>query len=167
MHLKTMIGIGALALTLAGGAAALGDPADAATPTCKGKPATIVLKKSQVGQTVEGTDGRDVVAGTAGDDRFDPKGGNDLVCMGRGNGGVFGSAGDDVILGGGGSDALNGGDGNDQLLGQGGNDRLFGGANPAYTEGLCNGGKGTDQAPDVTGPTGQTPNGCDTLVNIP
>ena len=42
MNLHTIVGIGAL--TLAGGASALVGPADAATPACQDKPATIVLK---------------------------------------------------------------------------------------------------------------------------
>src|SRR5512139_251113 len=78
------------------------------TPTCSGKPATIV-----------GTDGADKLSGTPAADVIVALGGNDKVS---------GLAGNDTICGSAGKDTLNGGKGNDTLLGEAGKDTLKGGA---------------------------------------
>ena len=173
--LSIAFGIGVLALQLATGTPALAGGEDgigvgaSGAPTCQGKPATIVLKKSQIGQTVEGTNDDDIVVGTDGSDAFLGLGGNDKICLGRGNDTVQGGDGNDLLFGGRGADTLNGGNGNDQMLGQGGGDRLFGGVSSADTGDLCDGGTGTDEAPDIilNNPPLNLPNGCDTLLNIP
>src|SRR5690606_24405581 len=64
---------------------------------------------SQPGETLRGTDGRDLMIATDG--------GNTLR----------GLAGDDVLIGGAGDDLLDGGEGDDRLEGNGGENRLFGG----------------------------------------
>ena len=152
--LRAAIGIGAVALTLAGGLApGLADAhdhkggdrarAERAAPvesqtiinpfTCDGVRATIVLRPSQNGQVVQGTSGRDVVFGTDGRDLFVGNGGDDLVCLRGGNDDFIpftsinnGNDGNDRVFGGLGNDALNGGLGNDTLFGDGGNDLLYG-----------------------------------------
>ena len=74
------------------------------TPTCNGKPATIVA--TAPGQIV-GTPGDDVIIGTSGNDQ------------------IFGMAGNDTICGLGGNDQIAGGPGLDELFGQGGNDTFL------------------------------------------
>ena len=53
-------------------------PANAATSTCNGEPATIVGTNSH--DDIEGTSGRDVIVGLAGNDEIDGNGGNDVIC---------------------------------------------------------------------------------------
>jgi Ca2+-binding RTX toxin-like protein len=99
-------------------------PPGQATPTCNGKPATIV--GTDGGENIEGTRGPDVIVGL---------GGNDINILGRG--------GSDVICGGRGWDFLWGGPGNDTLLGQADRDALSGGNG----NDRCEGGKGKDSDP--------------------
>ncbi|MDD4950697.1 S-layer family protein [Sulfuricurvum sp.] len=97
------------------------------------------------GQTIEGTDDKDLLLGTngnnvinahAGDDViFDNEGndvidagdGNDIVYSGGGNDLVMAGAGDDMVYAGLGDDMIFGGDGNDVIFAEGGNDVVFGG----------------------------------------
>jgi Ca2+-binding RTX toxin-like protein len=97
-------------------------PRGQATPTCDGKPATII-----------GTDGSDNRGGTRGPDVIVGLGGGDVVKPGAGN---------DVICGGKGTDVLWGGPGKDTLLGQAGRDILGGGPG----KDRCEGGKGNDSS---------------------
>ncbi|HWI44364.1 MAG TPA: lipase family protein [Nocardioides sp.] len=88
----------------------------AATPTCEGRPATIV-----------GTAGRDRLLGTAGNDVIVGLGGGDTI---RGRGGkdrICGRGGADRIRGGSGADRIRGGRGNDVIRGGPGKDRIRGG----------------------------------------
>jgi Ca2+-binding RTX toxin-like protein len=94
------------------------------TPTCNGKPATIV-----------GTDGGDNLGFTRGPDVIVGLGGNDDLDGGRGN---------DVICGGDGRDSLEGTGGRDTLFGEAGKDTLVG-----KGKDLCNGGNGYDRAAQV------------------
>jgi Ca2+-binding RTX toxin-like protein len=84
--LPVLIGVATLALA---------PRADSSTPSCFGKPATIVGTEGD--ETLFGTDGNDVIVGLGGDDQVIARDGDDLVC---------GNGGDDI---------LNGGDGNDKL----------------------------------------------------
>jgi Ca2+-binding RTX toxin-like protein len=93
-----------------------------ATPTCNGKPATIV--GTDGGDGLEGTQGPDVIVSLGGHDFIDGLGGNDVICGGKG------------------ADSLDGVNGNDTLLGQAGNDALDGGPG----KDRCEGGKGKDWA---------------------
>jgi len=114
-------------------------PRGQATPTCNGKPATIV-----------GTDGGDDLNGTQGPDVIVDLGGNDFT---------NGRDGNDVICGGTGADFLKGGHGKDTLLGQAGGDALWGGEGiQSCTHGSCSykpskdrceGGKGIDYTSPV------------------
>jgi Ca2+-binding RTX toxin-like protein len=70
------------------------------------------------GQTIVGTNGRNVIVGTAGDDIIFAKGGDDKV---------YGNGGNDTIIGGKGNDKLFGLDGNDTLKGGKGTDKCVGG----------------------------------------
>ena len=145
MHLRTVIGIGTLALTLVGGAAALVGPADAAGPTCDGKAATIVgdrngLPDNQTLQ-IDGTDGPDVIVGSEGLDQIFAFGGDDTICGLGGADLIQGVGGEDRIFGGSGNDFLTGGDDDDLVVGGRGNDRLRG---DLGTD-VCKGGKGRDE----------------------
>src|SRR5581483_534259 len=54
-------------------------PAQAATPTCFGQPATIVATNPH-GEVITGTDGHDVIVGSPGPDTIYGRGGDDLIC---------------------------------------------------------------------------------------
>ena len=168
---RTVIGIGAVALTLAGGVApGLVDAKDRQggkgqaraereagaeqgiiippqLAKCNGVLATMFLSQFPAGQPVEGTDGRDVVIGTNGRDIFIGNGGNDLVCLKGGNDdfrpGVASLNGTD------GNDSVRGGPGADVIDGGLGNDNLHGEDGPDVLKGgvgddSCLGGPGTD-----------------------
>jgi Ca2+-binding RTX toxin-like protein len=94
--------------------------------------------------TIEGSDGNDIILGTAcgddiaggaGDDNIDARGGDDVVAGGNGDDHivagdgddiVFAGNGDDIVFGGAGNDTISGGTGDDRLYGDAGNDTLFG-----------------------------------------
>ena len=184
--IRTAIGIGAVALTLAGGLApGLVDAKDhqggkggaraereaaaqsrlpSAFFTCNGVRVTMILSPNQAGQPVLGTDGRDVVFGTSGRDIFVGNGGDDVVCLFGGNDSFRpgsnasgGSDGNDTVRGGTGSDDIDGGQGNDDLRGGDGPDFFSGG----FGQDSCLGGPGADA---FIGPgTG----GCESVNSIP
>ena len=168
--IRTAIGIGAVALTLAGGLAPglvdakgdkdrQGDKGGARTLiTCSGELPTIFLKTSQNGQEVKGTPGRDVVWGTDGNDIYHPNGGDDVVCLRGGDDQLRGSAGNVEGIGGTGSDFLVGGSGDDFLSGEDGRDALNGGDG----NDSCHGGQDTD---DFVNPLSF--GGCETFTGIP
>jgi Ca2+-binding RTX toxin-like protein len=133
-------------LTVLAGAALLGfylPVAQATTPTCFGRAATIV---GTIGtDSLIGTAHADVIVGLSGSDIIYGGGGRDRICGdGAGEyGGDFiygqggkdklaGSAGGDVIFGGAGDDQLLGGSGGDQLDGGIGNDLIAGGSHAAH-----------------------------------
>jgi len=104
--------------------------AQAATPTCFGKPATHVMQPGE-GTYYTRTDVVDVVVGTSGVDAILGPGEDgpatdvgDYLCGGAGNDRIFGSAGPDHINGGDGDDSLEGWRGADVVQGNAGNDRL-------------------------------------------
>ena len=92
--------------------------AQAATPKCFGKKATIVSNKA----VINGTKKDDVIVSrsTSGFNQISGKGGDDLICGGP----SF-----DFILGGGGNDKMRGNGDLDFLSGDGGNDHLYGDRN--------------------------------------
>lgn len=73
----------------------------------------------ELGCTVRGTPGDDVLTGTAGDD---------VICGGGGDDTLIGGGGNDRLFGQAGGDTLQGGDGNDVLTGAAEADTLSGGA---------------------------------------
>lgn len=82
-------------------------------------------------QTMEGTDGADVLAGSdvdTVDDTIIGLGGDDYMNGFDGNDTMLGGDGDDQIHGGGGHDTMTGDDGDDLVYGYIGNDELTGGA---------------------------------------
>jgi len=84
-------------------AAAIVPGSDAATsPTCQGRPATIV-----------GTAGADNLTGTAAADVIVAKGGDDIINGVGGNDVLCGNEGDDLVRGGSGVNVVDGGSGND------------------------------------------------------
>jgi hypothetical protein len=120
-------------------------------------------------ETVNGTNGADMIFGLNGDDTINANGGNDLICGGNGGGTINGGDGDDTIDGGGGNDILNGGDGNDILIGGNGNDTLQGGNGDDIMTGgngadSFNGGPGNDTATDFTPSQGDTQNGTVEII---
>lgn len=113
-------------------------PPPARTPTCAGKPATIVGTKGK--DNLRGTKGNDVIVAGGGADTVDGRGGNDLICGASGNDSLKGGAGADLVYGGPGADDVRGGSGNDKIFGAGGADKLSGGKG----RDVANGGSGRD-----------------------
>lgn len=75
------------------------------------------------GQTIKGTNGKDVIAALG-----NPSGTNDLVFAYDGPDVICGNGGFDTLYGHAGADLINGGEGDDNLHGEGGGDSLWGGA---------------------------------------
>jgi hypothetical protein len=98
-------------------------PPGPGTPTCLGKPATIV-----------GTDAAELLTGTPAGDVIVAGGGDDVVKAGAGN---------DRVCGGDGKDELRGQGGSDKLNGEASRDRLTGGGGKGD---VCKGGSGRDHA---------------------
>jgi RTX calcium-binding nonapeptide repeat (4 copies) len=95
------------------------------SPTCKGKPATIVgTSGNDVGK---GTPGKDVMVGLGGNDKLSGLARSDLICGGAGRDTLNGGKGSDKLYGKSGKDTLKGGPGKDKLKGGPGNDKLKGG----------------------------------------
>ena len=188
MNARTMIGIGAVALTLAGGVApGLVDAKDRKgdvggggraraergveagfyippqVAKCNGVLATMFLSQFPAGEPVHGTDGRDVVIGTSGPDDFYGNRGDDLVCLKGGND-IF-RPGTDAGSPLDGDDTVFGGPGADTMNGGSGTDDLRGEEDGDFLRGgdgggdVCNGGPGGD--------TQLQPIGCEIVQSIP
>jgi Ca2+-binding RTX toxin-like protein len=122
-------------LMCATGATLHAQTAQAATPTCRGVPATIVGTARD--DTLRGTSGNDVIVGLRGLDEIDGRGGADLICGGPSrykeiDGDVvfqnlFGGPGNDTVVGGLGVDEVFGDAGTDLVIGAAGHDFLGGG----------------------------------------
>jgi Ca2+-binding RTX toxin-like protein len=122
MNIRAVVAVFAAAtLTVLGTTLA---SAQSARPRCFGQPATIVGTPGN--DTLEGGDGRDVIAGLGGNDNISGGDGADLICGQRGN--------DELLYGGDGGDRVSGGRGNDVVAGEFpesddfGEDVLFGNA---------------------------------------
>jgi hypothetical protein len=107
---------------------------------------------AQVGCTISGTDGADVLTGTEDDDVICGLGGADRLVGGAGVDQLLGGAGDDVLEGGPGDDELFGGAHADLLYGGDGNDVLEGEDDTDYLDGgegadVLSGGPGSDTCP--------------------
>src|SRR3954467_8440067 len=100
-------------------------PVAAATPTCAGQPATIVVS-SHSAHTVRGSSHRDVIVVHDAGHVVRAAGGNDLVCGSGGHDVIHGGSGSDRIMGSAGRDALWGGSGPDEMTGGSGDDQLEG-----------------------------------------
>ena len=89
-----------LAAGLLSGLPALVVPAYATdpAPTCKGQVATIVGTPGS--DTIDGTEGPDVIVGLDGDDTIDGGGGDDVICGNDGGDTLSGGSGDDQLYGG-------------------------------------------------------------------
>jgi Ca2+-binding RTX toxin-like protein len=105
---------------------------DASTPTCAGRPATIVGTSGN--DNLTGTAGDDVIVGLQGNDIIHGGGGSDVICGNKGADTIYGEDGPDIILAGGnGNDKIYGGadDGDgDTLDGGAGNEVIDGGSGP-------------------------------------
>lgn len=99
--------------------------ATSSTPTCNGRPATIVGTSGN--DNLRGTDGPDVIVALGGNDTIDGLAGNDIICAGGGNDVIRAGWGNDVVLAGAGRDVIRGSRGNDALYGQSGRDDIQGG----------------------------------------
>jgi Ca2+-binding RTX toxin-like protein len=106
-------------------------------------------------ETLNGTEGIDLIFGLEGADTINGLGGNDVLCGGGDSDAVNGGAGNDILDGEEGSDTLNGGLDNDILRGGRGNDALTGGAGADS----FSGGQGTDIATDLSAGQGDTQDG--------
>jgi hypothetical protein len=135
---SSLAGIAITALAAALLTIPLAQPADAATPKCMGKKATIVGTAGN--DTIVGTARADVIVARGGADRIDGRGGNDIICGGGGNDTIYGRAGRDRVKGGFGKDTIRGGGGNDRLMGSAGNDTIYGNRG----DDTIDGGAGTD-----------------------
>ncbi len=108
------------------------DPNAEAPPgeTINGTNRKDLLFGAQGGDTIKAKSGNDVAHGRGGDDTIDGGKGNDTLYGEHGNDNLFGKAGRDILYGGGGGggdDTLDGGDGRDRLEGGDGDDILRGG----------------------------------------
>lgn len=111
----------------------LAAPAQAATPTCFGEPATIVgtpgddflIGAGGASDVIYGGGGNDyILGGEFYGDEDNPGDEPDLLCGGPGRDRVIGSPGDDKLNGGDGRDVVDGGNGADLEQGNAGNDRV-------------------------------------------
>jgi Ca2+-binding RTX toxin-like protein len=114
-----------------------------------------VIVGTDKNETLNGTNGIDIIFGLAGANTINGGAGNDLLCGGNSNDTINGGNGNDIIDGENGDDVLGGGDGADILRGGNGNDALTGGAGPDR----FSGGPGTDTATDLTTAQGDTQDG--------
>ena len=115
---------------------------------------TVRVGTSQ-GETLNGTEGIDLIFGLEGGDTVNGLGANDVLCGGSGSDAVNGGAGNDILDGEEGADTLNGGIDNDILRGGRGDDALTGGAGADS----FSGGQGTDTAADLDAGQGDTQDG--------
>ena len=137
--------VGSAVLSLVPGFAALPAAlaASAPVPMCAGLPATIVGTDGP--DSLEGTDGADVVALGAGGDEFFGHDGDDVICGGPGGDDLSGMGGADRISGGGGPDEIHQ-DGPDELIHGGSDDDVIhtGSTQPPNWTGTLVGGSGFD-----------------------
>jgi Ca2+-binding RTX toxin-like protein len=109
-----------------------------ATPTCLGRPATIVghgvLRGTGHADVIVGSRGADTISGGGGNDRICTAGGDDTIEGGEGSDRIEAGPGDDEVIGGNGSDLVLAGLGADTVFGRRGNDRLYGGAATDYLD---------------------------------
>lgn len=82
------------------------------------------IEGSALADTLNGTNGRDLMFGQGGNDTLNGGAGNDLLHGGDGNDTLLGGEGNDQLYGGAGNDVLVGGPGNDWLNGGVGSDRF-------------------------------------------
>ncbi len=132
-----------------------GTPANAATHTCGGVPATIVGSSGD--DVIDGTDGVDVIVALAGRDVIRGHGGDDIICGGPGPDRIFGGEGHDTVWGNGGNDRIKADLGRDEIRGGNGNDVIAGqaGADVLYGDGgrdKVAGGRGEDTLSGGAGP---------------
>jgi Ca2+-binding RTX toxin-like protein len=93
------------------------------TPTCDGRPATIVGTPGH--DILDGTPGPDVIVGLGGHDEIRGHDGDDLICAGPGKDHVHAGPGADTVFGGGGLDFEHGGAGTDRRVGGAGHDFMI------------------------------------------
>ncbi|WP_342239306.1 calcium-binding protein [Inquilinus sp. OTU3971] len=98
------------------------------------------LSGSDVRNIIGGENGDDLIKGNGGDDSLAGEAGADVIDGNDGNDRVVGGAGADVLHGDAGNDSIDAGADNDQAYGDDGNDNLFGGAG----DDILNGGDGND-----------------------
>lgn len=131
------------------GSGRVSKPAAATGRYCNGRKATIVGTSGD--DTLNGTDGQDVIMGFGGDDRINGYGDKDVICAGPGNDIVDGGDGDDEIRAEAGDDLVDGGAGRDRIYGGSGDDTIDGGVDSDTLHGqsgldIINTGDGHDWA---------------------
>jgi predicted outer membrane repeat protein len=120
------------------------DPVPTPDPAPEPAPAPVVLnviKGTAYGDTVVGTNEKDVIYTYYGNDIVYSSAGDDRIYGSVGDDRLYGQYGDDIIVGGKGNDALSGGSGSDRIAGQYGNDKITGG----YGDDILSGGRGYDR----------------------
>lgn len=145
-----LAGLAVVASLLATAPTARGSQTNRESQLCGGLEATIHVAAG--GGEINGTRGDDVIVAD-GDVGFTIKGrgGDDVICGSGGNDLIRGNGGNDIIYGGRGRDRLKGGGGDDTLYGEGGADRLNGGAG---ADGCDGGGSARDRTRRCEGAPG-------------
>lgn len=121
---------------------------------------------TDVRRTIDGGNGRDLIAAGLNNDRVEAGNGNDVVWGGSGNDTIYGQSGADSLMGGTGNDYISGGTSNDTIRGDSGVDRLYGNSGNDRIYGgddndVLNGGGGDDRlyggsgADNIKGGTGR------------
>ncbi|QIR36474.1 hypothetical protein HCG51_06715 [Tolypothrix sp. PCC 7910] len=77
---------------------------------------SIILVASNASETINGTDGDDILAGFGGNDIINGLAGDDIIDGSDGNDRINGGSGNDILTGGLGIDTLTGGEGKDSFL---------------------------------------------------
>jgi Ca2+-binding RTX toxin-like protein len=94
--------------------------------------------------TIEGTEGGDIINADAGNDNVYGMGGDDRIDAGGGSDNIYGGAGDDLINGEGGNDYIDGGAGNDNITDASGINTVLGGLGDDYIQATGAGGGNID-----------------------
>jgi Ca2+-binding RTX toxin-like protein len=95
---------------------------------CVGPTPAGAIVRGAGNDTINGTEGDDVIVDAGGSNTINGRGGNDVICSGSGNDVIDAGAGNDLVVDKGGSNTVAGGGGNDQVTAGTGNDTIHGGA---------------------------------------
>lgn len=93
------------------------------------------------GDSINGTNGADIILGGIGFDRISGQAGEDLIDGGKGDDFIVGNFSDDTLLGGDGDDFFNGDNGTDRIFGEVGRDLIVG----SIQDDVLFGGDGNDR----------------------
>jgi alpha-tubulin suppressor-like RCC1 family protein/PKD repeat protein len=91
---------------------------------CVGPTPSGAIVRGTGNDTINGTEGDDVIVDTGGSNTINGRGGNDVICSGSGNDAIDAGSGNDLVVDKGGSNTVAGGGGNDQITAGNGNDAI-------------------------------------------